>query len=122
MKLSPCCRAPVQGDACKTCSNVQGARKVCARAPSWARQGQAEELRDADCTAENPLPTPSYPRPHSPGPRAASHLPYLSQVFPGEETRVGLVSCSKSETRAILNSSVAKGTEPKGQKAPWGRG
>lgn len=68
------------------------------------------------------LCSPSCPPPHSPGPRAVSHVPGSSQVFPGEETRVGFVSCSKSETQALLNSSVAKGTEPKGQKARWGWG
>lgn len=60
------------------------------------------------------------PSPHTPGPRAVSHLP-VPEGFPWGQTTVKSVSSSKSERRAILNSSLAKRTEPKGQTAR-GRG
>ena len=56
--------------------------------------------------------------PHTPG---LSHTCRSAEGFPWGQTRVGFVSSSKSERRAILNSSLAKRTEPKGQTAR-GRG
>lgn len=72
-------------------------------------------LRQAPCSR-------SFPSPHTPGLRVVSSLPWLSQVFPGVSTRVGFVSHPRSETQAILKSSLAKGTEPEGQVALWDRG
>lgn len=91
--------------------------ELCVTAPSWDRAG---------CRLRNPgrqsVLLPSFPSPHTPGPRVVSSLPCSNQVFPGLPTRVGCVLRSKSETRAILKSTLATGTEPEGQIALWDRG
>ena len=59
------------------------------------------------------------PVPSHPGPRAVSHLLRWSQVFPWAGTKAGFVPRSQSETEAIVNASLARGTELGGQTAPW---
>ena len=70
--------------------------------------------RETGCAEMKFLLLPPVPTPQAPAP---SHTCRFVEVFPWGQTRVGFVSRSKSERRAILNSSLAKRTEPKGQTA-----
>lgn len=92
---------------------------ACVPTPSGGR-APAEGLKEAEYVGAKLLLLPrgpSHPRPHS-----RLTLARFELVFPWGRTRVGFVSTSKLETQAILNSGLAKGTEPEGLSASrdWG--